>query len=350
MAIICAIAISSTTTASYSSRLRYNGILSPVPRRANFATIALSLLLATLMLNQLNLSDIRTFILIAELGNFTKAAEALQVSRSHVSRQISALEKQLGVTLLIRTTRSLTLTQTGQQLFAECQQALKQMEQALLAAVDDSQQVRGLIRINSVGGHIGEEFIARYVAEFMQLYPEVTIDLDFSSHRIDLIEDQFDIAIRMGDLEDAGFVGKLLTNIAMSTLASPAYLAQHGEPQQPKALLQHRILMGTVGRWRYQSVNDPKHTAEVNLKGQLISKNGRVLIAGALNGNGIIRVPTLYCPAEIAAGRLVAVMTGWQIPSVPLYAIYPKDNYLPRRLRVFLDFLNERVQQDPRWV
>ena len=153
------------------------------------------------MLNNINLSDVRTFVLIAKLGNFTKAAEAQSVSRSHVSRQISALEKQMKVTLLTRTTRSLKLTHAGERFYLQCEKALNEIDQALIAAVDDTQEVRGLIRVNCVGGYIGG-FISHYVAMFMAQYPQIQIYLDFSSHRVDLIQDDFDIAFR-------GRVGRL---------------------------------------------------------------------------------------------------------------------------------------------
>ena len=143
------------------------------------------------MLNQINLADIRSFVLIAQLGNFTKAADALAVSRSHVSRQITALEKQMGVTLLTRTTRTLRLTQAGERFYRQCETALHQIDQALIAAIDDTEQVQGLLRVNCVGGYLGEEVIAAAIADFLSLHPQVTIDLDFSSHRIDLIDDQW---------------------------------------------------------------------------------------------------------------------------------------------------------------
>ncbi|KOO11345.1 LysR family transcriptional regulator, partial [Vibrio xuii] len=151
----------------------------------------------------MNLADIRSFVLIIQLGNFTKAAEALNVSRSHVSRQISQLEAQMGVTLLLRTTRTLKLTDAGKVFFQRCEQALNDIDQALLAAVDNVDQIRGLIKVNSVGGYLGEEIIAPIATEFMKQHPNVAIQLEFSSHRVDLVEEQFDIAFRMGKLEDS---------------------------------------------------------------------------------------------------------------------------------------------------
>ncbi|MBN3492555.1 LysR substrate-binding domain-containing protein [Vibrio neptunius] len=290
------------------------------------------------MLNQINLADIRSFVLIAQLGNFTKAAEALGVSRSHVSRQISSLENQIGVTLLIRTTRTLKLTEAGKAFYQQCERALHNIDQALLAAVDDVEKVQGEIKINCVGGYLGEELIAQIATEFMHVHPDVSIHLDFSSHRVDLIEDDFDIAFRMGKLEDSGFVARKLLDIQMGTLASPDYLKRYGQPNHPKELTQHHCLSGSVKRWSFESKADAQHY-DVFVNGHMQCKNGRVLVKGALNGNGIIRVPMIYCEQELANGKLVEVFDHWGIPSVDFSAIYHRDRFQPKRLREFISFV-----------
>ncbi|EMG6784262.1 LysR family transcriptional regulator [Vibrio cholerae] len=271
-----------------------------------------------MQLNQLNLADIRAFVLIAKLGNFTKAAEELEVSRSHVSRQLSQLENSMGVTLVIRTTRSLSLTDAGELFYRQCEHALSSIEQAVLAAVDDVQEARGELRINSVGGHIGEELIADICSAFMQENPDVRIHLDFSSHRVDLIEEGFDVAFRMGKLEDASFVARKLTD--------------------------HRCLTGSVKRWSYQH-QETKQTLDVPVDGDLQCKNGRVLVRAALAHNGIIRVPTFYCHQEIARGELVEVFQDWHIPSVEFSLIYHKDKYQPVRLKRFIEFSKRYFEQ-----
>ncbi|NKF49926.1 LysR family transcriptional regulator [Shewanella sp. WXL01] len=314
------------------------------------------------MINQINLADLRAFVIIAEQGNLTKAAEILAVSRSHVSRQLSSLEKQLGVTLVIRTTRSLKITQAGEQLLKQAQTALNQLDQALLATIDDNDAIRGKLAINCVGGPIGEDVVTELISDFMLQHPEVDIELDFSSHRIDLIKDEFDLAFRMGELDDAGFVGRKLMQIDMLTLASPAYLAKYGKPKHPSELKHHRCITGSVTQWRYRASEantELNNTAtdkngsvqqqtsphyEVNIAGKLRCKNGRTLVNAALKGNGIIRVPEMYCRAQIQSGELVAIMPNWHIASVPFYAIYHKDKYQPKRLRAFIEFCVERFR------
>lgn len=296
------------------------------------------------MLNDINLTDVRSFVVVAKLGNFTKAADALSVSRSHISRQISHLESQMGVTLFTRTTRTMRLTLAGKQFFAQCEKALNEIDQALIAAADDVEEVKGLIRINCVGGFLGEDLIAQYVGEFMQLYPDVSVHLDFSSHRIDLIEDEFDVAFRMGVLQDAGFVATSLMDIEMVTLASPSYIEQYGSPQHPKELEFHRTLTGSVTRWSFRDCTDVNKHYDVSVDGHLVCKNGRALVNGARQGNGIIRVPLMYCVPEVEAGTLVQLMPQWVIPSVPFSAIFHKDKYQPKRLRAFIDFIKERFR------
>ncbi|MCP3699550.1 MAG: LysR family transcriptional regulator [Aliivibrio sp.] len=295
------------------------------------------------MINHINLTDIRSFVLIARLGNFTKAAETLDVSRSHVSRQISSLEKQMGVTLLIRTTRTLRLTEAGKHFYHQCEQALHTIDQALLSAVDDVEKVQGEIKINCVGGYLGEVFLAELVNDFMKQYPDVSVSLDFSSNRVDLIEEEFDIAFRMGVLEDSGFVAKKLLNIEMGTLASPSYLAQHGRPTHPKELNQHYCLTGSVRKWHFQSLKNKEHY-DITVKGNLQCKNGRVLVSGALAGNGIIRVPLIYCQQELDDNKLEQVFEGWGIPSVDLSALYHRDRYQPKRVKTFIEFIAKACQ------
>ena len=298
------------------------------------------------MINNVNLADIRSFVLIAKLGNFTKAAEALSVSRSHVSRQTSSLEKQMGVTLLPRTTRSLKLTQAGERFYQECEKAINRIDQALITAVDDTEEVRGLIRVNCVGGYIGESIISQYVADFMLEYPQIQIHLDFSSNRIDLIQDDFDIAFRMGQLEDSGFIAKKLMDVKIITLASPNYIKQYGSPEHPKELSDHRCLTGSVKRWSFQSVEDQNEQLDVTVEGHLVTKNGHALITNALIGNGIIRVPRMYCSDAIRDEKLVEILPQWHIPSVLFSAVYHRDKYQPKRLRTFIDFIKQRFEGD----
>ncbi|USD67181.1 LysR family transcriptional regulator [Vibrio sp. SCSIO 43136] len=285
------------------------------------------------------LTDIKALVTVAKLGSFTQAAEVLGVSRSHISRQVSQLEKSIGVTLLVRTTRSLKLTQAGEAFCSHCDKALMQIDDAVLLAKEETEQLQGSIRINCVGGPIGEEVIAPLVSQFMVENPNIDVSLDFSSHRIDLIQDEFDIALRMGELEDASFIARKVTSIQMSTLASPDYIASLPSPiSSPSELTSVNCLVGTVRKWRYVH-KDTQAEQEARVFAKLVCKNGRVLVQGAKAGLGVIRVPNLYCQAAIDRGELVEVFRDWQIPAVPFSVIYHKDRYQPKRLQIFIQYL-----------
>ena len=294
------------------------------------------------MLNRINLSEIRSFVLIARLGSFTKAAEVLCVSRSHISKQLSALEATLNITLVQRTTRTLRLTDAGKQLYQQCDMALNDIDQAIISTLDDKTSMAGPICINSVGGFIGEELVMPMVSEFLQLYPDISISVDFSSHRVDLIEDEFDIAFRMGELPDAGFVARHLLNIQTLTLASPSYLDSQPQFTHPLQLKDSDCLIGSVTQWHFIDKNGIEKDLVVPVAGRLLCKNGRGLIRSALDGNGIIRVPRMYCEAEILAGTLKPVFESWRVPEVPFNLIYHKDKYQPNRLRTLISFMQTR--------
>lgn len=297
------------------------------------------------MINKIDLRDLNAFVLIATFGSFTKAAESLNASRSHVSRQLSHLEKQLGITLLIRTTRTLRLTDSGRQLLIQSESALQLIDQAIQEVVDHNEGEKGEIKINCVGGYLGEELIGNIVNQFMKKHPEINILFDFSSRRINLVEEQFDIAFRMGKIQDAGFIARKLLSIKMATLATPNYLARHGEPSHPKDLLKHQCLIGSINRWSFQHKEDKKQTFDVQVEGHLKCKNGRILVNSALANRGIIRVPSLYCQKEINEKKLVAALPDWDIQDIDFSILYHKDKYQPKRMRYFIDFVTNELSK-----
>lgn len=291
------------------------------------------------MLEQLPLADIRAFVMTAEAGSFTRAALTLGVSRSQVSKQVTALEAALGVTLMVRSTRSLRLTQSGNLLHEQCRGALGNMAQAVALAREERDAMCGRIRLNSVGGPVGECLLAPAVHAFMQAWPQIEVELDFSSHRVDLIRDDFDIALRMGPLEDAEFVARPLIRLPFVVVASPQYLAHHGWPQQPRDLTKHHCLTGSVTRWSFTATDVSASPCDIEVGGHLQCRNGHVLVSGALAGNGIIRVPRLYCDHAIASGELVQILHEWKIPEVPVSLIYHRERHRPSRMVRLIEHL-----------
>lgn len=297
------------------------------------------------MNNNISLPDLRAFVTIAEHGSFTKAAEQLGSSRAHLSRQLNQLEKQLGVQLMTRTTRSQQLSHAGKQLFERCQQALNSIDQAILDTQDESQQLTGKVRLNCVGGIIGEEIVAPLLARFAQSYHDIELELDFSSQRVDLIKDQFDLVIRMGVLPDSGLIARPLGTVDIDLLASPDYLLRAPQLNTPEDLKQHNCLTGTIKRWQLQDIDDSDNSVELTVQGNFSCSNGRSLLHAALAGNGIVRLPRLYCQKEINDGRLQQVFSHWQPASVPLYLLYHKNPFQPERLQVLIDFIRQHFKQ-----
>lgn len=290
------------------------------------------------MIDSIQLSNLRAFVLIVQLGNFSRAAEALGVSRSHVSRQISQLEKTLGITLFLRTTRSLKLTEAAQTLYRDCERAFSLLDLSLKNSVDTLDTMAGKIRINCVGGPLGETVIAPLITQFMVENPNIEIELDFSSHHVDLLVETFDLVLRMGDLPDGRLIGQKLFDVHMSTLASPQYLQAQGHPKHPSDLQRHRCLVGSVNKWKFTHINN-QNECSVTVSPYLSCKNGHVMVQGAKNHLGLIRVPTLYCQNEIEYNELIEVFDEWHIPSVAFSMLYHRDKHQPMRLKSLISHL-----------
>ncbi|WP_299976946.1 LysR family transcriptional regulator [uncultured Pseudoteredinibacter sp.] len=292
----------------------------------------------------ISLSDIRTFVVLAEAGSFTKAAEQLGCGRPQISKQLAQLEDSLGLSLLIRTTRSQQLTEQGQLFYQQCQQALLDIEQVIEKLQDSRDKLHGHLHINSVGGPIGEDIIAPMVNQFLGQHPEIKIELDFSSPRVDLIQEQYDFVFRMGELEDSSLIARKLCDLNISLYCSPSYAQQYGQPQTPDELSQHRCITGSVQQWSFKNPASNK-TEGFNIDGQLQCKNGRVMLTSAIAGNGIIRVPELYCQKEVKEGKLIPLLQDWRLVATPLYLIYVKQKNSAARIQAFKDFVIESFEE-----
>ncbi len=296
------------------------------------------------MLKDISLPDIQAFVVIAQQGSFTKAADILGCSRSYLSRQLNQLEARLGVSLIIRTTRTQRLTQQGQTLFEQCQQSFNRIESAISGALESTNEIAGPLKINCVGGYIGETLIVELINGFSRRYPEIDITLDFDSRRVDLISGEFDFVFRMGRLDDSGLIARKLMDIEIVTLASPEYFKAKGRPSHPRALKQHHCITGSVKNWRFLSTSlkgkkGESVTEDVQVRGPFSCKNGHAMVNNAKAGLGIVRVPAMYCQSELANGELVPLFSEWQAASVALNLIYLQDNYQSKKLSVFKDYV-----------
>lgn len=282
--------------------------------------------------------EILAFLAVVKTGSFTRAAEQTKTSKSRVSQQISGLEKTLGITLLHRSTRKIRLTEAGDSYYSECSRAAAILEQAKKNIKEEQDQVTGLIRLNSVGGLFSEQMLTPAVIAFMQQYPEIKIQLDFSSAQVDVIAENVDLVFRMGELVDSSLIARKLMDIKTDLVASPAFIKKQGKPDQPQQLAQFNCLCGSIRKWHFQHKSSQK-IQDVTVTGSLTSANGHILCMAAIEGLGIARLNELYTRQHVQNGQLISVFEQWQIPSLPVSLIYPKVRYKTKRIQVFVDFL-----------
>ena len=285
-----------------------------------------------------NLKGIAEFTVVVESGSFSAAAAKLHVTRARVSQIVSQLEKTLGVQLLHRSTRAMKLTEVGRQFYQQSLTGLNIIQQALITAQTEHNAVVGKIRINSVGGMFGEQILTPLICQFMHLYPQVDVDLDFSSQHIGLLESNYDIAIRMGELPDSNLIARPLASYKTYVCAAPTFIAQHNIIH-PSDLKHVNVIAGSVRKWRFIHHIKPDITYEVEVKKGLACANGHVARVSALLANGVIRVPEFYVAEDIKQGRLVELFNDWQLAPSKVSIVYPKSSYKARRIQLLIDYL-----------
>ncbi len=288
----------------------------------------------------------QAFAAVADHGSFARAAEQLQVSAVMVGKYIQQLERHLGAALLQRNTRRQRLTEAGAAYLAGCRQVLEQVQQAEASVAGLQLQPRGLLRV-SAPSTWGSCVLAPALASLLQAQPLLNIELDLSNRTVDLIEDGFDAAIRVGPLPSRELVARPLPPYAMSLCASPAYLQRRGTPQLPSDLAVHDCLGHLAWRgghgWRLAS-GEP---VDWEPRARLSSNDGQALRQAALAGAGLMLQPTALLGEDIAAGRLVSVLEAYLPVPRPMHLIYLPDRRPRPRLQCFVDFLVERFPVSP---
>lgn len=282
------------------------------------------------------LGQMHLFVKVVEHGGFTAAARDLGVPKSTVSRQVARLEDRLGVRLLERTTRALRTTEVGQSYYERCARILAEVVEAESVVTQAQAEPRGRLRITAPLT-FGYLFLGEVVAAFLKSHPLVRIDISLSDRRVDLIDEGYDLAIRVGQLDDSSLVGRRLGRSTALICASPAYLKEHGHPKNPIDLKDHRCLTYEYGgtTWRFNGVTVP-------VDGPLVSNNGDILRAAALNGLGIVITPKFIVAEDLRAGRLVSLLEE-HVPQggSGIWAIYPANRHLSAKVRAFVDFAVE---------
>lgn len=294
-----------------------------------------------------DLSGIVVFSAVVETGSFTAAAEKLGQSKSAISKQVTRLEQRLGAQLLARTTRRLNLTEVGQAYYERCRRIISEAEEAELAVTSMQAVPRGTLRV-SAPLSFGISNLAAALPEFMAAHDEVRVDMDFSDRRVDIIDEGFDMAIRIGRLEDSSLIAKRIAQTRRPILAAPSYWEKHGVPAHPDDLSEHNCLTYTYAHtdapnhWRFRDPNNSGAEFTVRVSGSMTSNNGNTLSAAAAKGLGVVLSPTFIVAEEIRSGMLVPVLEDFEIEPLGIHAIYPPNRHLSAKVRAFIDFLTAR--------
>lgn len=294
--------------------------------------------------------DLQTFVRVVETGSISAAADRMSIAKSAVSRRISDLEHRLDVQLFQRTTRKLNLTETGKSFYERATQILADLEEAELAVSQQHGSLAGRLKI-AAPLSFGLLHLGPAITEFMHLHPQIQFEMDFNDRQVDLLQEGFDLAIRIARLSDSSLVARRIAPVHHVVCASPDYLASHGMPHSPADLQQHRCLVysniADPDVWHYR--DQTSKAAKVSVPIALRSNNGDFLRDAAIAGRGIILEPTFIVYQAIKANKLRPILTDFQWPVVNAYVVYPSTRHLSYRVRTFVDFLADRFAGTPYW-
>lgn len=296
--------------------------------------------------------EMQTFAAVVEAGSFVKAAEALALSKAAVSRHVGELEARLGVRLLHRTTRRLSLTEEGQMFHARCKDLLADIDEAEAEITARSDAARGLVRVNAPLA-FGIRHLAPLWGEFRAVHPRVALDITLSDRFVDLVEEGYDLGIRIGDIAGATLVSRRLASTRLMLCASPGYLEQRGVPLLPSdlTLAQHSVISYSYASsgddWSFEG---PQGGVTVRTRPCIRTNSGDTCRAAALAHQGIIRQPSFLVGQDLREGTLVELMPQFRSAEVGIHAVYPTRKHLSPKVRVLIDFLAERLaQMCPAW-
>lgn len=290
------------------------------------------------------LDNLDTFIKVAELKGFSKAAREMKVSKAHVSRQINRLEERLGVQLLRRSTRNVVLTELGEAFYLRVKNSLDSLDDAERAVMDMQESPRGKLRITTAGA-FGEKYVAPAAAEFMLKYNDLSVDLDFTDRSVDLITEGFDLAIRSGVLQDSSLIARRIASRMLFVCASPEYIEQHGKPEVITDLKKHNCLLSSLSTWHF--IDERGKGNQVKVEGNWYSNNAYATMQAAIHGAGLAQLPEFYVHKALDDGSLVSCLDEFQPTDNGIWAVYPSNRHLSPKVRMFVDLLIEKYAE--RW-
>jgi DNA-binding transcriptional LysR family regulator len=295
-----------------------------------------------------DLNSIRIFVKVAQFESITRASRSLGMPPSTVSRRLSVLESELGVSLLKRTTRRVTLTAQGRNYFCQCQEPLHILEAAERVLTQEQKRPEGLLRITAPV-IFGQESFLDFISAFQKDHPAIRIDLFITNVFLDLIAENVDVAIRFGELQDSSLVAKRLGKSVRYLVATPEYLKGRSLPAEPSDLKGHDCVMlnakNSESDWELVS---GRKRVSIRVSGSISSRDFDSVSGFVLRGHGIGLLPSTYCEEPIAKGRLVRLLSQWASPTISLFAVYPSRKFMPSRLGIFLEAL--AGWESPLWI
>lgn len=297
-------------------------------------------------------TDMAVFAEVVAAGGFSAAARRLSLSKSAISRRVGELEERLGVRLLNRTTRRISLTEVGRAYHERCLRILSDIEETERAVTNLQLLPRGILKITAPVT-FGIRHLAPAVAAFLDRHPDIEIDLDLNDRYVDLVEEGYDLAVRIGRLRDSALVARRLCASRRAVVASPAYLARHGTPRVPDDLASHACLHYTLApaadQWLFRTEPGSSELKSIRTKARLRTNNGDLLREAAIAGNGIAVLPTFIIGDAIRAGRLEVLLADHEGPPDAVQAVYAANRHLSAKVRTFVEFLASRFGGTPYW-
>lgn len=293
--------------------------------------------------------EIEAFVRTVDTGSFTAAAEQLRVAKSAISRRINELEQRLGAQLMIRTTRKLTLTESGQALYQRGKALLEDWNEAEGVVSDQRQALAGRIRL-AAPLSFGIKHLGPMLLDFNEQHPDIEFDIDFSDRQIDLVAEGIDLALRIGTLGDSSLVARKLAPVKMIAATSPSYLEKMGTPSKPADLLnwnELRYALRPDAPWVFTAPDGSSET--IRLPSNMRASNGEFLTESAIAGRGLTIHPSFILYEPLGTGELVQVLPDYKLQELGLYAVYPPTRHLSKRVRVLVDFLAGECGATPYW-
>ncbi len=293
--------------------------------------------------------EMQVFTKVVETGTLTAAAEAMNIAKSAVSRRLTELEARLGVQLFIRSTRKLTLTETGRSFYERSVQILADVDETEALVSQSQAELRGHLKI-ALPSVFGRRHMGDALNDFIGQHPELKVELDFSDRHVDILQDGFDVAIRIGILEDSSLIARRITEINQLLAASPDYLDKYGVPKSPADLSKHRFLAYSLLRTsKIPFITPEGEQVMVQLPAAMRANSGEFLLQAGIAGHGLIWIPTFILHRAVEQGLLQPILQEYRWPSNYAHILYPRTRHLSARVRRFVDFIVARFEGVPPW-